>query len=302
MSELLLETNESQVLETLNIDEGKLNHYMDLFSQWIASQRYLPQNFNETCRKKFLLWAKLDFEKAKKKFKNFCYNPWTYKEFYTDRILTFEDDIKWSLETIYEIPMQKLTPKGYRVTIAKIYNADNLNILTISRFLTMYLDYRIHKDTIVAGEILILDMEQMKPHHYGKLFNAVYLKLIKFCVFSCPFMLKNIFAINCHPFLEKGISLIRSVLPQKIAERIMALGNPKDVYQHVPPECLPIEYGGYGKSIEYYQDLWKEFWLSQKDFFEELDRCKPVGPIPEEFTSYENEFGVEGSFRKLNLD
>ncbi|GJQ83789.1 hypothetical protein Trydic_g19485, partial [Trypoxylus dichotomus] len=82
MSEMLLEKDESQVLKTLNIDVDKLNHYMDLFLQWISTQRYLPQNFSETCRKKFLLWAKLDFEKAKEKFKKFCYNPCVYKEFY----------------------------------------------------------------------------------------------------------------------------------------------------------------------------------------------------------------------------
>ncbi|GJQ79801.1 hypothetical protein Trydic_g23268 [Trypoxylus dichotomus] len=302
MSEVILEQDEARVLKTLTIGEDKLNHYMDLFLQWIASQRYLPQNFNASCRKKFLLWAKLDFEKAKKKFKNFCYNPWTYKEFYSDRILTFEHDIKASLEMIYEIPMPKLTPNGYRVTVAKFRNADNLNILTLARFLTIYLDYRLHKDTIVAGEIVIIDLECMKPHHYAKLFNPTYLKIVKFFVLSCPFMLKNIFAVNCHPLLEKGITLVRSVLPQKLAERIMTLANPKDLYQHIPPECLPSEYDGHDKSIEHFQDLLRKFWMSQKGFFEELDRCKPTGPIPEEFKYHEDEFGVDGSFRKLNLD
>ncbi|GJQ78663.1 hypothetical protein Trydic_g14327, partial [Trypoxylus dichotomus] len=221
-------------------------------------------------------------------FKKFCYNPCVYKEFYSDRVLTFEDDIRSSLDVIYEIPMPKLTPNGYRVTVAKFRNADNLNILTLSRFLTIYLDYRIHKDTIVAGEVLILDMERMKPHHNAKLFNATYLELVKLYALNGPLMVKNIFAINCHPVLEKGIALIQSVLPQEIAERVMILSNPKDLYLHIAPECLPSDYGGLEQSIDSFQDVLAPFWMSQKGLIEDLDGCKPIGPIPAEFESYEN--------------
>ncbi|GJQ79803.1 hypothetical protein Trydic_g23270 [Trypoxylus dichotomus] len=297
MSEVVLEDDETQVLKTLDIDAEKLSHYMNLFSQWIATQRYLPQNFSESCRKKFLLWAKLDFEKAKKKFKNFCYNPSMYKEFYCNRISTFEDDVRLSHEMFYITPIQKLTPKSYKVTLGKVRCADNLDILPLARFTTMFFEYTVHKGAIVAGEIFILDMERMKPHHYTKLFNATYLKLVKFCILSCPSILKNIFVVNCHPILEKGINLIRSVLPQKLAERIRILGSPNDLHEHVPLECLPSDYGGDEESFDHSQEVWKKFWLSQKDFVEELYRFKPIGPIPEEFLSYDNEFGVDVDFR-----
>lgn len=42
--------------------------------------------------------------------------------------------------------------------------------------------------------------------------------------------------------------------------------------------------------------------MKEKDFLEEFGETVPLGPIPDEFQTSENEFGVEGSFRKLNID
>ncbi|GJQ71870.1 hypothetical protein Trydic_g20630 [Trypoxylus dichotomus] len=120
------------------MDKDKLDH-MTLFSQWIISQKHLPQNFSESCREKFLVWAKLDFEKTKKKFQKFCYNTITHAEFYSDRLLTLEDDIKKSLQFIYVIPMPKLTPNGCRVTIAKIFGGENFDVLVMIRSVTLYM-------------------------------------------------------------------------------------------------------------------------------------------------------------------
>ncbi|GJQ79804.1 hypothetical protein Trydic_g23271 [Trypoxylus dichotomus] len=293
MAEYFLEEDQNRVYENLNIDKDKLEHYMYLFSQWIASQKYLPQNFNEGCREKFLVWAKLDFEKAKKKFQRFCYNSITHSEFYSDRLLTLEGDIKKSLEFVYVISMPKLTPNGCRVTVAKIFGDENFHLLVMIRSMILYMDFRIHKDITVSGEMWIFDMQGLKPHHYAKLFNPTYLKFIKLVFINYPFLVKNLFIVNCHPFLEKGIGLIKSVMPQKIADRVIILSDPKDSGKHIPAECLPEDYGGSELSLASLRSSWEEFWLDQKQLYEELDRCKPSGSVPEEFEVYQGEYGAD---------
>lgn len=116
MTELLSTESDSEILKKLNLEEEKFDHYLQLFTQWISSQTHLQQNFSkyillaqyrllirtflsllcvdETCKKKFLLWAKLDFEKAKKKFQKYCYTPVTFKEFIQNRTITIEGDLK----------------------------------------------------------------------------------------------------------------------------------------------------------------------------------------------------------------
>ncbi|KAK9746752.1 CRAL/TRIO domain [Popillia japonica] len=254
MTELMFKPDETETLKMLNIEEEKLNHYYKLFTEWISSQKHLPQSYNETCLKKFLVWAKMDFEKAKKKFTKFCYNTITYKEFLCNRIVTLDGDLK-SSKFVYLLPMRGLTPEGYRVFVVKIFDPDNFDILEMTRTLALCLDYRIHQDGMVAGEIGIFDMNGMRPHHYAKMFTPTFFKFAKFGtptffkfakfgLLNLPFLVKHVLIINCHPVLEKGFAALRAILPKKIGDRFVALSNPNDLAKYIPPDCLPEELGG----------------------------------------------------------
>lgn len=49
-----------------------------------------------------------------------------------------------------------------------------------------------------------------------------------------------------------------------------------------------------------------EDWIKEitahADLLERVTKIKPTGPIPAELKVYEHDFGVDGSFRKLNID
>jgi len=75
------------------------------------------------------------------------------------------------------------------------------------------------------------------------------------------------------------------------------------LYQYVPKECLPAEYGGSNGTIQDVISTWRTKLLDYKPFFEEeasygtnekLRRGQPVNA--------ESLFGIEGSFRKLDID
>ncbi|KAK9746761.1 hypothetical protein QE152_g5936 [Popillia japonica] len=93
--EVLTSEEETRILtETSNIDVDKLEHYIDLFEKWFDGQKHLPKTYGGSCFKKFLIWAKLDFEKAKKRFVKFCYNTVTHKEFFCNRSITLKTELE----------------------------------------------------------------------------------------------------------------------------------------------------------------------------------------------------------------
>ncbi|KAK9746654.1 CRAL/TRIO domain [Popillia japonica] len=292
MTELLSTESDSEILKKLNLEEEKFDHYLQLFTQWISSQTHLQQNFNETCKKKFLLWAKLDFEKAKKKFQKYCYTPVTFKEFIQNRTITIEGDLK-ALNFIHMLPLPNLTPEGYRIWLYSVYDADNFDSFAMVRMVTIAANYVIHKQGLVAGESGIFDMAQLKPHHYAKMFTPAFLTGVKYNLLTVPFLIKNIYVVNCHPLLEKGIALVKAILPKKLADRITILTKDQDVTKFLPAECLPKIYGGNLNSVESLQDQWMQCLMKEKDFLEEFGETVPLGPIPDEFQTSENEFGVE---------
>lgn len=73
----------------------------------------------------------------------------------------------------------------------------------------------------------------------------------------------------------------------------------------IPLKCLPSDYGGPQESLNELNEKWKQLYVQEKDFFAELDVVKMRGEIPkkllENFSDKDN-FGVEGSFRQLNID
>lgn len=47
MAEFGTEEDDGKILKNFNIEEEKFDHYLELFSQWISSQKHLQQDFSK---------------------------------------------------------------------------------------------------------------------------------------------------------------------------------------------------------------------------------------------------------------
>jgi len=77
----------------------------------------------------------------------------------------------------------------------------------------------------------------------------------------------------------------------------------ENLYKYVPQKYLPKEYGGENGSIEELIEVWKDKLDSYNEFFKESskygtnEKLRPGKPI-----DFDSMFGLDGSFRKLNID
>ena len=75
------------------------------------------------------------------------------------------------------------------------------------------------------------------------------------------------------------------------------------LYQHVPQKYLPVEYGGENGTIDQIiEDACNRILENREYFLEESkygtdEKLRPGKPI-----DFDTIFGVEGSFRQLNVD
>lgn len=79
--------------------------------------------------------------------------------------------------------------------------------------------------------------------------------------------------------------------------------NMEAMHKHIPKNLLPVEYGGENGTIQDLIEYWEKKVLSYRDFLIEddsfgTDESKRVAV----HKHAESLFGVEGSFRKLNVD
>ncbi|VVC91857.1 unnamed protein product [Leptidea sinapis] len=121
---------------------------------------------------------------------------------------------------------------------------------------------------------------------------------------ALPLRLKAVHLINTAPGFETSYILLKSFLSEKLRNRFHVHNkNFAALYETFPQEMLPEEYGGSNGSIQELTDYWKVKVESRRDWFLEEDKARSneyLRPGKPKTTS--SLFGVEGSFRKLDVD
>lgn len=78
--------------------------------------------------------------------------------------------------------------------------------------------------------------------------------------------------------------------------------NWDELYKYIPKRLLPTEYGGEAGPIQDIIDVWEKKLHANKDYFKEEEnygtdeKKRPGRP-----KNSENLFGIDGSFRKLDV-
>lgn len=62
--------------------------------------------------------------------------------------------------------------------------------------------------------------------------------------------LKLALFINAPPGLETLVYIVKQILPEKLQKRIFVYSGYKSIYNHIPRELLPKDYGGDDLSLE----------------------------------------------------
>lgn len=75
------------------------------------------------------------------------------------------------------------------------------------------------------------------------------------------------------------------------------------LYKQVPQKYLPKEYGGENDTLLGIIEHWEKKFIAYRSHFKENENYGTDESLrTKKLEDYDNTFGVEGSFRKLNFD
>lgn len=292
------------IKKTLSDDEEKTEHLTNLLCQWMTCENF-PKNYEKSTVRNYLRNCRYDLEKTKKYLHQYYYLKNVYPNVLCNRNPKSKEISVFPNNSI-SVFSPNLTPNGERVYFIKLNTpeVEKLDIVTWVKVSFMSYDLLLREDYQATGEMVVLDGEFFTAAHFVKVFDLVIKEVNILCREAYPIRVKGIYIVNLPSMAEKMVTTFKMGLPNKIRNRVKVSKTYDIIEEAFPKNCLPKEYGG---TLPPLPQLMKNLYnclVEHADWFEEQENSiiseKPKGYNKVNY--YAEQYGVEGSFRKLNLD
>ncbi|XP_055856044.1 clavesin-2-like [Episyrphus balteatus] len=275
---------------------------------WIEKQPHLKSRTDDQFLVTFLRGCKFSLEKAKDKIDKYYTLRTNYESALTCRNV---DDPR--VQDVFGLGITTLLPNplgedGPRILVLRLgaYAADKFQLTEIMRASTALQEIVMQEDdhVVISGYVQILDFTDITTAHFFQLNPSFMKRFSTFTEEALPLRLRSAHFINTPVGFETVFNSIKSLLPPKMQQRLKVHGrNMSELYETVPQKYLPKEYGGENGSFDEITNYWCKKVLAHRDYFKEdvqykTDEKLRTGKPP----NFDNIFGTDGSFRKLDVD
>ncbi|XP_026740708.1 alpha-tocopherol transfer protein-like [Trichoplusia ni] len=225
--------------------------------------------------------------------------------FFKDRILDKKMDAV--LNTILFAPLPTPTAEGHRVVYVRLLDPDprSFNLVEGVKLFMMMFDLCQYEEGTWPGFVLIIDMDQTCLSHVTRL-EVMSLKKVLYFLQECMFTkLKGVHFMNAPYFMDKLMMVLKPFLKKELVHVVnIHPAGTDSIYSLIPKEAFPKEDGGNYKDRKTINDELYQRLQANSEFF----RAEAKRRVNESLRSAgkpspaEKEFGLQGSFKKLDLD
>lgn len=234
----------------------------------------------------------------------------TIDNYYTMRALSPEVfggrdpvSMKNVLNNYYAAPLPKPANDGSKVIFSKLKNtsADTYALEDYLKYMDMVLRITVYEEGTLEGIIVVYDATGFSLSHLAKVSLVVMKKFLIFLQEALPVELKQLHFFNCGMAMEKLFGLMKPFIKKDLLEVIHFQSGA--VATFLAKEDMPEEYGGSEESLAVLHERMSEKILSNMDFIV-MDEKKVSDESKrlQKSTRVNDLFGIEGSFKKLDID
>ncbi|KAF5284626.1 hypothetical protein FQA39_LY16984 [Lamprigera yunnana] len=276
--------------------------HVKTLQEWAKKQPHLP-TITELQFVTFLHSCYFSIEMTKTTIEKF----YTYRthcpEFFTN--LNF-DAVSKMLDLTFFSPLPKLTLEGYHIVFSKLLTPDSSNYVYSqhAKLFLMTLTAFLERQGPSKGLVIVQDFKEFTFGHLVKIPILEVKKLLLFLQEALPVRLKGIYLFNVGGVIDGLMAMVKPFLKKELAESFFFFDDNYDkMFDKIPRECLPEDYGGKMESIKVLRENAIKLFKEEFEFFSEnekliADESKRLGKA----TNVNDLFGVEGSFKKLSID
>ncbi|XP_045455371.1 uncharacterized protein LOC123665065 [Melitaea cinxia] len=278
--------------------QERFDEAINILIEWIKKQDHLIQK--DTRRDylgKLIIFCKGSVEKAKVKYDRIC----TYRTLLPEYFEPFD---KKNLGNMNSCFLPTPVKDDYRVFILKTYSGRfSRGFFNYYKFMLMISEYLQTYD--YCNNILaVVDHFEADLQDIIKNTNVVELRnVLSIITEGYGLRVKGIHILTTSKAVDFFLQIFKQAVNSKIAQRIHVHAKIDTLYEYVPKDSLPLDYGGKEKSIETLSNNLINA-LTSKEFLEHYNVMKQfrTNEACRSQDKYSDHMGLAGSFRKLDID
>ncbi|GJQ85285.1 hypothetical protein Trydic_g23183 [Trypoxylus dichotomus] len=286
-----------------NSNKGQLKQEdVKLLQEWLEKQSHLPK-ISESKLKIFLHICVYNTESAKKFIENFYVIRARWPEFSKGRNI-LSADFQMHLQTSLTTRLPIETKEGYAILYARLMdtNPDHCDFLRQLKIFDMSAMVCL-KTSEFQGTIAIADLNGVSLSHLLKVNLAEAAKFTYYAQKAHNRAMKAVHILSTTQMLHKFFALIKPFATKKMLDKLHLHQSLDSLHEHVPKEFLPNELGGQVGTLKELHEKHIKLLRDNADFLEELEEDKAdLSKKTEKRQDLDNISGIDGSFRKLDID
>ncbi|EDV92764.1 alpha-tocopherol transfer protein-like [Drosophila grimshawi] len=272
---------------------------------WIQAQPHISAQFSEAEALHFFHACKYSMEMAKQVLDTNLTARTHVDDFFVNLDID-SNELKRAMKTVAIVPLPGATPEGYRVIVGKLddLNTSNFNYADVMKLYCMVFDYWMYEDGIQPGHIIVIDLKGCSLGHVARIGLLQMKKFLYYLQEAAAIRLIGFHFINIVPFMDKIMALMSPFMKKELTSILYMHSDINEFFKFVPRELLPKDYGGPLEEISVAKELYYKKLMDNRKQMLEYEKRHQVNETlrPGKPKSASNLFGIEGNFKKLDID
>ncbi|KPJ11746.1 Alpha-tocopherol transfer protein-like [Papilio machaon] len=289
----------------LNEDPKQTPEDIKHLREWIMKQTHLKARTDHQWLVAMLRGCKFSLERVKEKL-DLYYTLRTTSPEVTLRLKptqpTFINFLRLGTCIILPKATTGLHPRVILIRAGR-YDPEKNSVADIMCILYYMVQILVMEDdsATVIGTKIVVDYEGTTLNHLVQANVTLLRKIVAVSQDSLPLRLKGSHHLNVPSGIETIFKLVSAFISEKAKQRLKIHKSADELFEHIPKDVMPPEYGGNGatvaENIEYWITKIREYksWMEVEERLG-TDESRRLGSLPSD------EAGDKGSFRQLNID
>ncbi|XP_063992395.1 alpha-tocopherol transfer protein-like [Diachasmimorpha longicaudata] len=273
--------------------------------EWCSKQPHLPK-ISDTDLAVFLHSNYYRVEPTKNTIETYYTLRTHLPEYFADRDPFVVKELRQAFNTAAYMQLEGRTPEGFEITYGRLIDLDPSHFTwnDTMKLWNMVTDLWIRESGTMKGHLFVVDITGVTFGHAGRLSPLGFKKYLTFLQDALPVRLKGLHFIHSSPVMEVILSMMKPFMKKELLEILHVHTDNNTVAKFFPIELLPNESGGKGgRVLELHEKNIKKLEANRGWFLEDEQTMRVNENLrPGKQKTATDLFGVEGSFKKLDID